>query len=166
MAVIDKNNLRTITIEKVWRKLDYFLAFGYGLGKIPCAPGTFGTLGCIPIYLLIVNFNVSSYFIIVLLLFVYGLHLCKVAEQYTGFKDDPAIVWDEIVGMLLVLGVVPMQVFWLGVAFVLFRLFDIVKPWPINLVEKIKYSGLSIMLDDIIAGLYSIIVIKLLQLIF
>lgn len=151
-----------ISNKKIWRRLDYFFAFGFGLGKIKVMPGTFGTLGAIPIYLLIHDLNPVWYITICLILFGYGIYICGIAEDNSGIKDNPSIVWDEIVGFLFALFAVPFSVSWIALSFIIFRVFDIFKPWPIKVIEKKMSGGLAIMLDDLMAALYSWLIVQIL----
>jgi len=133
----------------------HFLAFGFGSGLSPVAPGTMGTLAAIPIYYFIQDLAWYFYLAIVLATFVAGVWICDVTTKYLDVHDHPGIVWDEIVGFLLTMFLVPSGWFWIVLGFGLFRLFDIWKPWPINLVDKQMHSGMGIMLDDVVAAVYA-----------
>jgi phosphatidylglycerophosphatase A len=140
----------------VWRKLAHFLAFGFGAGKAPVAPGTFGTLVGIVAYLLLQPLPALSYAVTVLALFALGVWLCQVTERNLGVHDHPGIVWDEIVGYLITMFMAPAGWAWIAVGFLLFRLFDIWKPFPIRQLERRIQGGFGNMLDDALAGLYSL----------
>lgn len=133
-----------------------FLALGLGSGLAPFAPGTFGTLVAIPLYLLLQPLSPNSYLLIVALLFILGITICSKASESLGVDDHPAIVWDEIVGYLITMWMAPAGWHWIVAGFVLFRFFDILKPWPIGWVDRKVHSGLGIMLDDVIAGLFAL----------
>jgi phosphatidylglycerophosphatase A len=140
----------------VLRKLAHFLAFGFGAGKAPVAPGTFGTLVGIAAYLLLQPLSALSYAVTVLALFALGVWLCSVTEQDLKVHDHPGIVWDEIVGYLITMFMAPAGWVWIVVGFLLFRLFDIWKPFPIRQLERRIQGGFGNMLDDVLAGLYSL----------
>ncbi len=132
-----------------------FLAFGFGSGLAPKAPGTAGTLAAIPLYLLFSGLPVSAYWVIILLMFIGGVWLCGRCEQILETQDHSGIVWDEFVGLLITLaGVHPSPVPVLA-GFVLFRAFDVFKPWPISWLDRHVHGGLGIMLDDALAGLFA-----------
>lgn len=130
-----------------------FLAMGFGTGLVRYAPGTVGSLLALPIFVVMPKSNPLFYVGIVILLFLVGVWCCAHSASLLGVHDHPAIVYDEIVGMLLTLFLVPLSPAWLLLAFLLFRFFDIVKPWPIGWVDKRVDGGMGIMLDDILAGL-------------
>ncbi|WP_019865746.1 phosphatidylglycerophosphatase A family protein [Methylovulum miyakonense] len=132
-----------------------FLAFGFGSGLAKKAPGTFGTVAAIPVYCLFAQSNLLVYSILTLLVTVVGIWICGVAADKLGEHDFGGIVWDEIAGYLITLWLVPFSwaaVFW---GFILFRIFDILKPWPIRWLDRNIHGGLGIMLDDVLAGIFA-----------
>jgi phosphatidylglycerophosphatase A len=131
----------------------HFLALGFGSGLAPKAPGTFGTLAAIPIYLLMAPLSVNYYLLLVILMTLSGVYICGKAAKDSGVHDHGAIVWDEIVGFLITMFMVPLSWQSVLVGFILFRLFDIFKPWPISFVDKKLHGGSGIMFDDVLAGL-------------
>ena len=136
----------------------HFLALGFGSGLIKPAPGTWGTLAGIPVYLGIVSligFTSSIYIAILVLTFVLGIYLCGKTASDVGVHDHGSIVWDEIVGLLVTLTFFEPTLFNVIVGFALFRLFDIWKPWPIKLLDKHVHGGFGIMIDDVIAGIFA-----------
>jgi len=139
----------------------HLLALGFGLGCIPKLPGTAGTLAGVFLYLLLQNFDVLIYLAIVIALFVAGIWLCGKTARDLGVHDHPAIVWDEIVGYLVTMIMAPSGWVWILLGFVLFRLFDIWKPWPIKWVDQKVTGGGGVMLDDIIAGVYGLIMLQI-----
>lgn len=139
----------------------HFLAFGFGSGLSPKAPGTVGTLAAIPLYLLLAQLSVGIYLLIVLLSFGVGIWLCGESSKRLGVHDHGGIVWDEFVGLWIALLLAPSGWGWIVLGFVLFRIFDIWKPWPIRWADKQVEGGLGIMLDDVIAGIYAFIVLQL-----
>ena len=140
----------------------HFLSLGFGSGLAPRAPGTFGTLIAVPVYLLLAGLDPLVYLIISLFLLYIGIHLCQVTADRLGVHDHPAIVWDEIVGYLLTMVAVPFDWLWIVAGFVLFRLFDIWKPWPIGYFDRRVSGGVGIMLDDLLAAVYASIILQLL----
>jgi phosphatidylglycerophosphatase A len=133
----------------------HFLAFGFGSGKAPVAPGTFGTLVGIPAYLLLQPLTTYIYVAVVASLFGVGVWLCSVTEQDLGVHDHPGIVWDEIVGYLITMFMAPAGWEWMAAGFLLFRLFDIWKPFPIRQIEHRVRGGFGNMLDDALAAVYA-----------
>ena len=130
-----------------------FLALGFGSGLAPKAPGTFGTLAAIPLYLLMsLTLSTSSYLLVTLLVCITGVWICGHAAKKVGVHDHPAIVWDEIAGFLITMAFVPLSLTNVLLGFALFRVFDILKPWPISIADKKVHGGLGIMLDDVLAG--------------
>lgn len=140
----------------------HFFSLGFGTGCAPKAPGTFGTLAAVPVYLLCQNLSLTVYLLLTLVLFVIGIWLCQVTADAMGLHDAPAIVWDEIVGYLITMIAAPPGVIWVVCGFVLFRLFDIWKPWPIRVIDSKVHGGLGIMLDDVLAAVFALICMQLL----
>ena len=129
------------------------LAFGFGSGLAKKAPGTMGTLVALPIYYSVVMFLADYYLPILLLVCVLGIWICGQAAKELGVHDHGGIVWDEIAGYLLTMYWVEFSWQNMLMGFILFRLFDILKPWPINWIDKKVAGGFGIMLDDLIAAL-------------
>ncbi|AFT67616.1 MAG: phosphatidylglycerophosphatase A [Cycloclasticus pugetii] len=131
------------------------LAFGFGSGLSKKAPGTMGTLVAIPFYYVLIKFFENGYAAALILVVVSGVWICGKAADDIGVHDHGGIVWDEIAGYLLTMYWVAFS--WQNVilGFVLFRLFDIAKPWPINWLDTKVKGGLGIMVDDLLAGLMS-----------
>ncbi|MES9993594.1 MAG: phosphatidylglycerophosphatase A [Candidatus Thiodiazotropha sp.] len=146
------------------RKPAHLLAFGFGSGLLPKAPGTYGTLVGIPLYLLMQPLPLLLYVVIVALAFIAGLWICQRAAEDLGVHDHSGIVWDEIIGYLAAMTFAPPGWVWIVLGFLLFRLFDIFKPWPIRWIDRRVEGGLGIMLDDLLAGLYTAGVISVLNL--
>jgi len=149
------------TPSSIWRNPVHFLAFGFGSGAVPVAPGTFGTLVAVPLYWLLAGYPLWLYLPVTVLLFAVGIWLCDVTSRDLGVHDHSGIVWDEIVGYLLTMTALPRTVTWAIAGFVLFRLFDIWKPWPIRWADRRITGGLGIMLDDILAGIYALLLLQI-----
>ncbi|WP_290697831.1 phosphatidylglycerophosphatase A [Amphritea sp.] len=140
----------------VWRNPVHFLAFGLGSGAAPWAPGTVGTLAAIPFFLLMQPLSLFWYGVILLVTSLIGIYLCGKTSDDMGVHDHGGIVWDEFVGYWLTMFAAPTGWLWIIIGFVLFRIFDIIKPWPISWADKKVAGGLGIMLDDILAGLMAL----------
>lgn len=136
-----------------------WVAIGFGVGKIPTAPGTFGTLIGIPLYLLLTLFPTFIYGAIIVALFLFGIWICQIAEEHLGQSDHAAIVWDEIVGFLITMFLAPDGWRWIVIGFVLFRIFDIWKPFPIRRLDNL-HGGFGVMADDVLAGVYACVVMQ------
>ena len=143
-----------------WRSSVHFMAFGFGAGYSPVAPGTMGTLVGIPLYLIMQPLPLWEYLGLVLGMFLLGIWICDVATARLGVHDHPGIVWDEIVGYLVVMAAAPAGWQWVLLGFVLFRFFDILKPWPIKAIDCHVKGGFGVMLDDLLAGLFGLIVLQ------
>jgi phosphatidylglycerophosphatase A len=141
--------------RKVFTDPVHFLAFGFGSGLAPKAPGTVGTLPALALYWLLSDLPLGAHLAIVTAAFVAGIYLCGESARRLGVHDYGGIVWDEIVAMYVTLLVAPPTVLGWVAAFVLFRFFDIVKPWPIRDLDHRLGGGLGIMLDDLVAALYA-----------
>lgn len=138
----------------------HFFSLGFGSGLTPKAPGTIGTLVGLPLFWLISNYLISTQLIIIAVLFVIGIYFCAKTGKALNVPDHGAIVWDEIVAIMLVLTFTPMVWQWWIVAFLLFRLFDIWKPYPICYFDAKLKNGFGVMFDDLLAALYSILSLK------
>lgn len=131
----------------------HFCALGFGSGLIPLMPGTFGSLAAIPLILLFAPAGNVIFITATILSCIAGVYFCGKTATDLGVHDHGSIVWDEVAGMLLTYLFVPLSMSTLIAGFVLFRIFDILKPWPIGPVDKTVHGGLGIMLDDILAGI-------------
>lgn len=138
-----------------------FLALGFGSGLAPKAPGTFGTLAAIPFFLLLTMLTPLFYLIAVVLMSIVGIYICGKTAEDVGVHDHPAIVWDEFVGFFITMFMIPVSWTSVLVGFLLFRVFDILKPWPISFIDKKISGGLGIMLDDILAGTFALVIMQL-----
>ena len=157
MPESDKNLARQVFSDKV-----HFLAFGFGTGLSPVAPGTVGSLLGVGLAWMTRDMGLIPQIGIVAVLFVVGIPICGASARKLGIHDHGGIVWDEIVGMYLVLIFTPMAIWAWFLAFGLFRAFDIVKPWPIRDLDHRLGGGLGIMLDDLVAALYAALLLAFL----
>jgi phosphatidylglycerophosphatase A len=142
----------------------HVVAFGFGAGLSPLAPGTVGTIVAWPLGWFL-NGLMSPGLLapILLALFLLGVWACDVTGRHLGVADHGAMVWDEIVAFLLVLAVVPRDLAWQAAAFVLFRAFDIGKPPPIDVCERRFRGGFGVMFDDLIAAGYTLVSLALIK---
>jgi len=140
------------TFAQLLRSPTLLLAFGFGSGLSPKAPGTMGTLAAIPLWWLLAQLPLTSYLIVVLVAAVVGITICGRAAEQMGVHDHGGIVWDEFVGFWIAMAALPITWQSVVLGFVLFRLFDILKPWPISWLDKKVSGGFGIMIDDVIAG--------------
>lgn len=131
----------------------HFLAIGLGSGAAPKAPGTFGTLAAVLLYIPLSWLDVWSYLAVLVVATLVGIYLCGKTSRDWGVHDHGGIVWDEFVGYWITMFLIPATWYWAALGFALFRLFDIWKPWPVRYFDKQVHGGLGIMLDDVIAGL-------------
>lgn len=144
------------------------LGFGFGTGLTKSAPGTVGTLPAIFVAGLLFGMGMShlTLLIVAAALFLLGVRICDILSRELGTHDHRGIVWDEFVAMLLVLSCVPQGLGWWLLSFLLFRLFDILKPQPVKWADSQIKGGLGVMLDDAIAAVYTILVVQVLHWLF
>jgi phosphatidylglycerophosphatase A len=133
----------------------HFIAFGFGSGAVPFAPGTFGTLMAIPLYYVMQDLSLITYLLITLAIIIFGTWVSHVTEKDLGVPDHSGIVIDEIAGYLVTMIAAPKGWLWIVLGFILFRIFDIWKPFPIRYLDQHVPGGAGIMLDDIIAAVYA-----------
>ena len=150
-----------IAPQLLWHPLD-FLALGFGSGLVPRAPGTAGTVAAIPLYLVLQSLTWQVYLPLVAVLFLVGIPICTHAARRLGVHDHPGIVWDEIVGYLVTMAFAPPGWMWVLAGFVLFRFFDVLKPWPIRWFDRRVGGGFGIMMDDLLAGIAAAAVLQIL----
>ncbi len=151
-----------------WRCLAdprYLLALGFGSGLSPKAPGTVGSALALLLYIPLSSLGPLAFLAVVVVTVIGGVFLCDWVARDMNIKDPGAIVIDEFAGMWIALLWLPASSpggwFWLTVGFVLFRLFDILKPWPISWCDRSLDGGLGIMLDDVVAGLLTLALVQL-----
>ncbi len=154
------NDTKRKTPSSVWRNPLHFIAFGFGSGAAPVAPGTFGTLASIPLFLLIQDLPLLSYFLVILVGFIIGIPICGKTADDLGVHDHSGIVWDEFVGFWITMFAAPKGWLWVLAGFILFRFFDVIKPWPITVLDKRVSGGLGIMIDDVVAGIFAAICLQ------
>jgi phosphatidylglycerophosphatase A len=146
--------------EKVWHDPLYFIAFGLGSGAAPVAPGTFGTLLAIPIYLLLQHLPLYMYLMFLVVFTLFSAWLSDRISREIRVHDHPGMNLDEFVGFFVTMINAPFGIGWIILGFLLFRLFDIWKPWPIDLIDEKVQGGFGMVLDDIFAGIFAMIIIQ------
>jgi phosphatidylglycerophosphatase A len=139
----------------------HLLAFGLGSGLTPIAPGTAGTLMAVPLYLAMQSLPLSVYLTLTGLMLSAGFWICAYTSRALCVHDHEGIVWDEIVGYLITMFMAPEGWFWVVLGFGLFRVFDILKPWPVGWFDQNVKGGIGIMSDDVIAAVYAAMALQL-----
>ncbi|MFK7996981.1 MAG: phosphatidylglycerophosphatase A [Granulosicoccus sp.] len=152
--------MQAVPVKALFASVANFFALGVGLGLARKAPGTFGTLLGIPV-LLLMPVNLMLYLLVLVALFVFGVWCCGECSRYLGVHDHGAIVWDEVVGYLVTMIALPITWQWLLAGFIIFRVFDIWKPWPISWADRHVHGGMGIMVDDVIAGVFAAVTLHL-----
>jgi phosphatidylglycerophosphatase A len=130
----------------------HFLALGFGSGLMPVMPGTFGSLAALPILYAMGFVSLQIFIVITVASFLVGIYLCGKTASDLKAHDHGSIVWDEVAGMMVTFIAVPINPLSLLLGFLLFRFFDILKPWPISVFDRRVHGGFGIMIDDIVAG--------------
>jgi len=145
-----------------------WLACGFGSGLTPVAQGTFGSLAALLPWLLLRQLSLPLYVLVLLVGFAIGVWACDIAGRALGVDDHRSLVWDEFIGQwialipLLLTALLPTRFstwWWLLAGFVLFRLFDVWKPWPIRWLDRHLKGGMGVMVDDVVAGIFAAIVL-------
>ena len=161
---ISTDKHRAIHGEFLTRHPAHFIALGFGSGLFPKAPGTAGSLVAYPIFFLLFGgLALWVQIAVVAILFALGVWACAVTGRDLGIVDHGGIVWDEIVAMLLVLVFTPFGWAWYGLAFALFRVMDIWKPFPIRSADRKIKNGFGVMFDDLLAAMYAIAILLILE---
>ena len=142
-------------------KAAVFLATGFYIGKIPLAPGTFGSLIGLPLCFLLAEIQLLAAIIAVLLIIALAIWISNVAERTLERKDPGCIVIDEIAGMVVTLIGLPFNLTTATIGFILFRILDILKPFPIRILDKRLPGGLGIVADDVVAGIFANVLIRI-----
>ncbi len=154
-----------LTAREVFSNPIHILAYGFGSGLTPKAPGTAGTLVGVIVYLLLLPSQHWVYWLVTIALFVAGIFICGYSAKKLGVEDPGAVNWDEVVGFLFTMGFAPHGWPWVILGFVLFRFFDILKPWPIRWFDRNLHGGLGIMVDDVVAAIPAAAIIYIVTLI-
>lgn len=150
-----KKNLPTPSAGDLLRDPVLLLAFGLGSGLSPKAPGTAGTVLAVLLFPLLAMLSLPAYLLVLAITIVAGIWICDRAAKKLGVHDHGGIVLDEVAGLWLAMATFPATWPWMLAGFLLFRFFDIVKPWPIRWLDRRVGGGLGIMLDDLLAGAFT-----------
>ena len=141
-------------------KVSFFIATGFFSGLSPKAPGTAGSLVAVLLYFPLLRFPWMHQIAFILLLLAIAVWSAQKMENQTGIHDDSRIVIDEFVGMWITLFAITPSWIWIGVAFGLFRLMDIWKPYPANLIDRTWKGGQGVVFDDAVAGIYAYAILR------
>lgn len=160
MKDLSKPSTDTVLPRPDWRNPVHVLAFGFGSGAAPRGPGTVGTLLAVLLYLPMASLSWPAYLLVILVSGLAGIWICGKAARDLGVHDHGGIVWDEFVGFWITMFLAPAGWLWILFGFVLFRLLDIFKPWPIKWIDKHVGGGIGIMLDDVLAGIMAALCIQ------
>lgn len=150
----------SLTPPSIWRNPVHFLAFGFGSGAVPKGPGTAGTVVAMAIYYVVPPLPPLAQVLVIVVSLVFGIWICGKTATDLGVHDHGGIVWDEFVGYWITMFMAPTGWVWPLIGFVLFRILDIFKPWPIKWVDKQVKGGMGIMLDDVLAGIMAALCIQ------
>lgn len=156
------SQLETPTFSQLLKRPVQFLAFGMGSGLSPRAPGTAGTALAVLLYVPMTWLAPWIYLLVVIFAALVGVWLCEQASRQLNCHDHPGIVWDEFVGYWITMWALPSTWEWMLLGFIVFRVLDIVKPWPIGVLDKRVQGGLGIMVDDMVAGVMACALLHLL----
>lgn len=148
--------------KEIWTNPLYFIAFGLGSGISPIAPGTIATLVAIPFYLLLRLLSWPHYLLFVVFFIIFSSWLSDKISKATHTHDHPGMCIDEFAGFFVTMIYAPSGLPWIVLGFILFRLFDIWKPWPIRYIDEKIDNGWGMILDDVVAGLFAMLIIQLL----
>ncbi|MCB1734887.1 MAG: phosphatidylglycerophosphatase A [Gammaproteobacteria bacterium] len=151
---------RPIPPRTVFSDPVHFFAFGFGSGLGPKAPGTFGSAAAILPFLWMQTLSPTAYLAVLAVGTVFGIWVCGESARRLGVHDHSGIVWDEFVGIWITLFLAPAGWLWIVIGFALFRVFDVLKPWPIRWLDRHVEGGLGIMLDDVLAGVFAWLVLQ------
>jgi phosphatidylglycerophosphatase A len=158
-----RNKPYTPVPAAVWQNPLYFIAFGFGSGTIPVAPGTFGTLLAIPFYLFLRELPLTYYLIFVVLFIAFSSWLCDYVSRDIHVHDHPGMCIDEFAGFFVTMIAAPHSWVWIVLGFCLFRIFDILKPWPINYLDKNVPGGFGMVIDDVAAGILAFVIMYIIR---
>ena len=155
---------RRPTLRFVMANPAHFIAFGFGVGLFPLGPGTLGTVLAFPIYYaLAAILSGEALLACIAAAMLIGIYVCQLTGRNLGVHDHGGMVWDEIAAFMLVLYFIPPQPMWQAFAFLLFRVFDIVKPPPIRRLDQKIKNGFGVMLDDVVAAFYALVCLAVAQ---
>ena len=145
-----------VKVKPNWLNPVHLLAFGFGSGAAPKAPGTFGTVAAVLLYWPLSQLSLDHYLLMLLVTGVVGIYLCGKTAEDLGVHDHGGIVWDEWIGLWITFLALPAGIEWVLIGFLFFRFFDILKPWPIKWLDEKVHGGFGIMIDDVLAGIFAL----------
>ena len=145
-----------VSLQTVWTNPIHYTACCFGIGCLPLMPGTYATILSVGLYLILVKFSIVTFISILILLNIAGIWLCGKTNKDIGCNDHPAACFDELATFPICLIGVPFSWTQIIIAFILFRVLDILKPPPINYIDKNMHGGLGVMLDDVVAALITL----------
>lgn len=148
----DRSFLNNLNLYNPWQ----FIALGFGSGLLPKAPGTYGSLAAIPFCIGLMFLSAPFQLFFIIATFFIGWYASNVTEKAMGMHDNSSIVIDEFVGMFISVFMFPNIWWYTFIAFVFFRIFDVLKPFPISYLDKKVSGGFGVMLDDVLAGLVAL----------
>ena len=153
-----------INYTTVFKYPSFFVSTGFGIGLAPIAPGTFGSILGIVFFLLITHLYLSTFWMVMVLVAIFIISQISISLTLKRIDEtDPQeVVIDEVLGMMMTLTVIPLDPKWFLAAFIIFRVADIIKPWPASYFDETYKNALGIILDDVFAALYSIILLEIL----
>ena len=147
-------------MSEIWQFPIHALAYGFGTGLMPFAPGTFGSLIGVALFWFMAPMRAITYAGVVIVMFIAGILICGQTASDVGAIDPGSIVYDEIVGFLVAMYLLPRDWRWIAAGFVIYRIFDIWKPYPIRAMERKIPGGAGVVMDDVIAGIYGNIALR------
>lgn len=159
MNIHDYHQKRTPIPHSVWTNPIHFITCGFGIGVFPYFPGTVATLAAIPLVIFLSHFSTTVYILSCIFLFCAGIILCGKTNRDFGTDDHPATVLDEIATFPVAMIGITIDWKYLLMGFLIFRIFDIIKPWPISWVDKKMHGGLGVMLDDLLAAMATLAIL-------
>lgn len=151
---------RSLTVRDVFSHPAHTIGFGFGAGLVPRFPGTAGSVLAVLLYIPLSRLDLLWYLVLILAVTLVGIWAAGVSENYLGAKDPRSVVIDEIAGILIGFTLLPSGWIWYLVGFVVFRFLDVKKPWIIGMVDRRCSGGLGIMLDDVLAGLFTFLIVQ------
>ncbi len=152
---------KPLNTHSIWTNPIHFIASGFGAGAMLFAPGTFGTLIAIPIYLVMAKLPLWAYGLLTLIFAAVAMWACDITARDWKVEDPGATASDEVIGFLVTMFAIPPSWTSIIVGFILFRFFDILKPFPISYLDRNVHGGVGIVLDDMVAGFFAMIILRI-----
>lgn len=156
---IPGTNMQENPPRSIWTNPLHFVACAFGFGALPWWPGTWATLATIPIVIALKQLPEWGYVAVTLAMVLLGVFVCGKANRDFGTEDHPACAWDEMASFPIALIGVPLTIYTVLAAVILFRFLDIIKPWPIRWLDRHIHGGIGVMLDDVVAALCTLVIL-------